>query len=138
MKPLDEFYRHPRMADGHLNKCKACTRLDVKLHRAANPERVADIERRRNLKPGRRAKKSARQQRWIARHPERRKAHAAVQRAVRAGKLERPRHCPVCRREGMVHAHHSDYGKPLEVTWLCVRCHSEHHIDRDFASGEWR
>lgn len=29
-KELDEFYVHKRMADGHLNKCKSCTRGDSK------------------------------------------------------------------------------------------------------------
>lgn len=28
-KKLDEFYKHKKMADGHLNKCKQCTRKDV-------------------------------------------------------------------------------------------------------------
>ena len=27
-KPLKDFYKHPKTADGHLNKCKICTRKD--------------------------------------------------------------------------------------------------------------
>lgn len=42
--PLSSFYKHPQMGDGHLNKCKDCTRKDVKENIAKKSE---DLEWRR-------------------------------------------------------------------------------------------
>jgi len=52
-------------------------------------------------------------------------ARKQVQYAVRSGRLER-QPCSVCQALG-AHGHHEDYGRPLEVTWLCTGCHARLH-----------
>jgi hypothetical protein len=53
IKPLGDFYKHPRMADGTLNKCKNCTRLDTKKNTDKNlkdPEWVKSEQARHREK----------------------------------------------------------------------------------------
>lgn len=61
--------------------------------------------------------------RSMKKFPEKFKARRALKFAVDSGKLKRePCFCGNPKSEG----HHSDYSKPLEVTWLCRK----HHIER--------
>jgi ribosomal protein L44E len=45
--PLTEFYKHPKMADGHLNKCKNCTKKDVHENYEKNSEDSEYVEKER-------------------------------------------------------------------------------------------
>ena len=54
--------------------------------------------------------------------------HAAVQTAMRTGRLVRPAACETCGKEKKVVAHHDDYAYPLEVRFLCLPCHRQHHL----------
>lgn len=53
------------------------------------------------------------------------KARSDTNHAIRDGKLTKES-CGICGREDS-QAHHRDYDKPLEVEWLCVKCHWDEH-----------
>lgn len=46
-KSIDDFYKHSRMKDGHLNKCKSCTKIDVSALYYNNIENIEYVERER-------------------------------------------------------------------------------------------
>ncbi len=124
-KRLNYFYKHPMMKDGHLNKCKECTKKDVKIDRKSSPNaRNYDNARYKNNED-RRKKIAERAKKWREKHPDRYKAHTAVSNAVRDGRLVKLP-CEVCG-EKYVHAHHDNYKNPLEVKWLCPIHHQELH-----------
>ena len=131
LKPITEFYKHKAMADGHLNKCKSCTKQDVIKHRAEN-DSVREYDRRRYQRPERKAYQQSNVKRWRAENPEKYKAQTAVGNAVRDGRLVKGDVCERCGAEDHIHAHHSDYSKPLEVEWLCARCHHVGHSEVAF------
>jgi hypothetical protein len=124
-KPINEFYTHPKMTDGHLNICKECVKNRVKKHRQENDSvREYDRWRYQNTK-GRKEKATLVAKRWRERNPTAYKAHTALNNAIRDGKLMRQR-CQICGDENS-HAHHHDYTKPLDVEWLCAKHHHRKH-----------
>lgn len=51
-------------------------------------------------------------------------ARKAVNHAIEAGRLS-SRPCQKCGGTLNLQAHHHDYSKPLDVEWLCSKCHGE-------------
>ena len=126
MKPLTDFYKHKRMADGRVNKCKSCNKIDVRENRLLKVKYYRDYDASRyQSDPSVRLRISTISKKWRDENPDGYKAHTAVGNAIRSGKLIKEP-CEVC---GLVkvHAHHDDYKKPLTVRWLCPAHHKEHH-----------
>lgn len=83
-KPISEYYAHKQMTDGHINKCKCCTKLDVKKRSdelSSTPEWVESERERGREKYHRLGYKSKvcpdAQKRYEAKYPEKKKAKIA-------------------------------------------------------------
>jgi len=128
LKPLSDFYAHPQMADGHVNKCKDCNKADVRANYRRRLDYYRGYDRVRQRTPERRAMQQAAGARHRARYPQKDRARQKLRRAVRAGKIERGP-CADCG-DMFAEAHHPDYSKPLDVVWLCRICHQKREARR--------
>lgn len=122
-KPLELFYRHSAMADGHLSKCKSCTKKDVSKNYRNNIVYFKAYEIERNKRPERRAQKHRYDLERKIRFPGKYRSNRAVSNAILRGKLDR-KPCEICA-DPSAQAHHPDYRKPLFIQWLCLKHHRE-------------
>ncbi len=89
-----------------------------------NP-RVQEYDRERSKQPHRLKKFAEYSKAWREQNPLAYKAHCAVNNAVRDGRLIKTP-CEFCG-DPKVHGHHKDYSRPLDVIWLCAKCHNRLH-----------
>ena len=120
-KMLGEFYKHKQMGDGHLNKCKSCTKRDVRRNRQESDRpREYDRERFQNNKE-RRAKVYESVVRRNKEHPEKYRARKAVSNAVRSGRLEKPDKCSRCKKKARKIAKFQPVSKVITVCAILLR-----------------
>ena len=123
------FYKHSQMGDGHVGKCKECTKLDVTNHRNANIYKIRQYDRDRGKLPHRKKAAARYLKKFRKENPLSRSAHSMVERAIRDGRLKKPFKCSKCGEVKRLCAHHHDYYMPLDVVWLCQPCHKQLHRD---------
>lgn len=137
---IESFYKHKKMADGRLNVCIDCTKSRVKKHRDENIERIREYDRERSKREESvlaRKKYSKTERGKLAhykgnkeyriRFPIKYAAHVLIGNAVKYGFLKKDTNCSVCLSTEKIEAHHDDYSKPMEIRWLCEKCHKKWH-----------
>ena len=139
-KDLSNFYKHSAMADGHLNKCIECVKARVNKHRNENIEKAREYDKKRAMLPHRvkarkeyiktdsgKISKRKTMDKYNKEYPMRYAAHIIAGNAIRDGKLVNPKKCSECDSTTKIEAHHDDYTNPLQIRWLCEKCHKTWH-----------
>ena len=147
-KELTEFYKHPMMADGTVNKCKECNKKDVRENRFDKRDYYNEFDRNRlNTEERNIAYSEYRRNRYATdpdfrelhlernrvnkrNNPDKSKARQSVSNAVRDGRLFKPTSCEHCgTSEKKIQGHHWSYLPEhwLDVIWLCTSCHGKEH-----------
>jgi len=117
VKPLTDFYKHPQMGDGHLNKCKVCNRKDAALQLEKNKLDPIWVEKERQRAMLKQRKKHGQQKTLI---------YAQIKQKITSGEIiKKP--CEVCGNEKS-QGHHEDYSRHFDLVWLCTRHHADRHI----------
>lgn len=120
-RALTDFNKNKSSRDHLQSRCRSCQLIQNQEWRERNPDSSRALARRRNRyyrSIGKRKRDSLQQ----------RRAHDLVYKAIIRGELIRPSECPRCGgTNSPIHAHHDDYSKPLDVQWLCARCHQRSH-----------
>lgn len=138
-KDPSEFGSNRKMADGLSIYCRICARVIQQGWRSKNLEKSRHLAReskRREREVKGDEYVNARGRDWYARNRERQivykktiasvekqQAHSLITRHIKAGNIVRPDHCSQCGVACYPDGHHNDYSKPLEVEWLCKKCH---------------
>lgn len=105
---LSKFHRDNRKGRGYYSQCRDCK---AECKRQAKDKLLQSQYKRRERKKEELSPK--------------RKAYNKVYYALKAGKLIKPAQCEICKSTENIQAHHKDYSKPLEVDWVCQKCHVE-------------
>lgn len=102
-QPLEAFSKRAKSWDGVQSCCKRCSSAYWKEYNPVHREQIS----------------------YRQSNPARYRAHNAVESALKTGRLQ-SQNCELCS-ISISCAHHHNYSKPLDVSWLCPSCHGFVH-----------
>lgn len=121
-KMVEDFYIDKKSGLRYAT-CKVCVLNRTRIHHRNfnNPEKSKKSALRRKL----RGASLVNAKKMQKKYPEKHKARYKLRNAVASGKIIKG----VCEKcgEKKTEGHHDDYTKPLDVRWLCIKHHKEHH-----------
>lgn len=120
-KELSEFYRDRSRKDGLRCWCKLCASVSHKEWALENKDKTTELYKKwSNTKEGKEHIRRS-DKKYNDANKDKNKARNDAGYAVRCGKLT-PQPCETCGKL-KVQKHHEDYSRPLDVEWLCRKCH---------------
>ena len=161
VKATREKRREKSCAAAKEYKKKHKKRLDAqkKIHYELNKEKICEKSREyaKNITEEQKRKRSEYYKKWTLtdgaieyrkkmseifsqKYIKQRKASRCVTNAVRDGRLIKSDRCTLCLSIENIEGHHPDYDKPLEVVWLCRKCHRNYHkeLKKELSNGSQR
>jgi len=143
-KYADEYRKNNKnlLRDKSRDRFQKNRKKYLKLGRDSYLKHKEEIAKRRKIKrssPEARKKENIRQKEWRKKNPKLYRSyikkwqqknklkhccHQRVHRAIEDGVLIRSITCEKCNKKSRTEGHHEDYHKPLDVIWLCRKCHA--------------
>ncbi len=161
---IDSFSNDRSRKDGKSGRCRKCDTTVKANYRKRNSDKSKAYNGEYCLENANKLRKNKAEQRennnekykkldreWYSRHrerellrkrnyrnsnPEKINAYDLLAQAIRLGKISKPDRCSSCKTVGQILGHHEDYNKPLDVIWLCSKCHMRLHASKNRESGK--
>ena len=124
---MDKICRHCKIREGTMVDCRSVLKSGkIKKRMSCNECNTSKLRKYRKTLSGKLATyRSSRK--YMLKHKKSVSAWMKVNYKLNKGTIKKPKVCSICKKKKKLDAHHEDYVKPYEITWVCRLCHKKIH-----------